>query len=316
VKRHSKRRARLRRARRILVLGTVAALVALVAVSVYVRLDKTEVFDEMRGTYAGFGVLEAWQTGQSDFRLIAFRNHRGEAVSTAYVRRPLKLNPDYYIILTYAGAKTGKKILGLIPERSDLVLVSVQYPYQSPRSALAYPRWPYDVRQAAFRTVAGGMLAVSFLDAEEDLDLDNLTVVGLSVGSTFATIHGSLDERVPVTLLIHGGGDLPLLVRTNVKQRWLALPASLVAEILVHSFDPIHYADRIAPRKLVMISSRNDSYFPVASAEALYSRADEPKEIIWTATPHVRSKKADLVAEIVGQIEQYLAAQKPRAAGR
>ena len=39
---------------------------------------------------------------------------------------------------------------------------------------------------------------------------------------------------------------------------------------------------------------------------ALYDQAGEPKEITWTQTEHLRSKKKELVADIVRQIEAYL----------
>ncbi len=53
----------------------------------------------------------------------------------------------------------------------------------------------------------------------------------------------------------------------------------------------------------MMIATRNDPFFPVQSVEKLYARAAEPKEIIWTETQHVRSRKSDLVDEILTQIE-------------
>lgn len=300
------KRPKMRRAARVLGVIFIATIAVLAAVGIYCRQDKTDVFLEVRGTYAGYDVVRAWNTDQSMVRLIRLNNHRGEAVTTAFVRRPLQLHSTYYIILTYAGAKTGEKILTLIPERPDLVLLAVQYPYTSPKSLPAYVRLGYDMRRAGFRSVAGGMLAVSFLEQEERLDPERLTVVGSSVGSIFATIHGGLDQRVPILLVIHGGGNLPALISRNVKQRWLAAPARLAAEIVAYSFDPIHFAPRVSPRKFVMISSRNDPYFPTESAQALYDSANDPKQIFWTRTEHVRSKPSDLVDEIVHQIELYL----------
>ena len=272
----------------------------------YLRLDKENVFYEVRGTYQDTVTLDSWESGQSRIRLLQLQNHHGDAVTDVYFRRPFQLDPHYRIVLIYAGAKTRDKILTLIPERSDLVLVSVQYPYDSPDGPLERLRWPHYIRQAAFRTVAGGMLALSFLHREEHLDIDRLTVIGVSVGVPFATIHGALDERVPIVVLIHGGGDLPAQVRAVHEPRWLATPASVMAAILFHSFEPLRYVDRIAPRKLVMIAARHDMIVPVETIEKLYTRAREPKELIWTESGHVRSKDTDLIADIMRQIDQYL----------
>lgn len=281
-------------------------LVSLFLAGAYFRLDTEHVFHEIRGTYRNTVTLDAWASDESSVRLVEFRNHRGEAVATAYYRRPLALDPDYRIVLTYAGAKTGKKILELIPERPDVVLLSMQYPYESPETFMEHLRWPLSVRQTAFRSVAGGMLAVDFLQKEEALDLDRLAIVGVSVGAPFATIHGALDERVPTVVLIHGGGNLPGQVLAAAKRRWLAHTAAAVTAIFFDSFEPLHYVDRIAPRKLIMIADRHDRLLPVANVEQLFAAAREPKQIFWTDSGHVRSNATDLIADIVAQVDQYL----------
>ncbi len=286
------------------VLGLI--LLSLAFASAYLRLDKEDVLRDVRGTYQDFVTLDSWESAQSRFQLLQLRNHRGDAVTNVYFRRPLELDPHHRIFLIYAGAKTRDKILTLIPERSDLVLVSVQYPYDSPDGLLEHLRWPHHIRQAAFRTVAGGMLALSFLDGDEHLDIDRLTVIGVSVGVPFATMHGALDERVPTVVLIHGGGDLPAQVRAIAEPRWIATPASVMAAILFVTFEPLRYVGRIAPRKLVMIAARHDTMLPLETIEKLYARAREPKEMIWTESGHVRSKDTDLIADIVRQIDRYL----------
>ena len=281
-------------------------LLCLAFAAAYLRLDKDNVFFEVRGTYQDAVTLESRQSGQSQIRLLQLRNHRGDAVADVYFRRPFELDPHYRILLTYAGAKTRDKILALIPERSDLVLVCVQYPYDSPDGLLEHLRWPHHIRQAAFRTVAGGMLALSFLHREERLEIDRLVILGVSVGVPFATIHGALDERVPTVVLVHGGGDLPAQARAVAEPRWLASPASMMTAILFHTFEPLRYVDRIAPRKLVMIAARDDKILPIETVKSLYARAREPKKMIWTDSGHVRSKDTVLIADIIGKIDRYL----------
>ena len=229
-------------------------------------------------------------------------------MTTAYIRRPLSLSEDYRILLSYAGLKTGKRILNLLPEQPDRVLVAVQYPYTRPQHLIDYLRWPYDIRRFGYRTVAGGMLAVSFLSETERLDTERLTVIGASLGTAFAALHGALDERVPRIVLAHGGGDFPFVVRTIEQRRgrpWLGALKALIVSALVGTFDPIHYVDRISPRELIMIATRNDKYYPVESVEVIYRRAREPKTIIWTETSHVSFRRREVLNRFVRRIAAH-----------
>jgi hypothetical protein len=45
------------------------------------------------------------------------------------------------------------------------------------------------------------------------------------------------------------------------------------------SIDPETYLDRIAPRPLVMIHSRNDTVIPYRLAERTYARGSQPKRL-------------------------------------
>jgi hypothetical protein len=223
------------------------------------------------------------------------------------VRTPHRLASRYRVLLTYTGATTGAKILRLIPERPDLVLVAVQYPFARPHTAGEYLLAPYRLRRAVFRSVAGGMLALSYLRETLGLTTRDITVLGASVGSSFAVIHGALDPRVRTVFLVHGGGGFPASVRAIERRHfWRGELLAYTADVLVDSFEPARYVERIAPRRLVMVASRRDKYFPVAGVQALYDRAGQPKTLIWTDTEHVGARKTELVKELVRLIEAYL----------
>ena len=302
----------LRRARTLArALGLLAALaaVALLAGSIYLRLDKRHVFRDLGGGLASGTVREEVATAMGTARRVEMINGRGEAVASVWIRRPRPLAADYRIVLVYAGRETGRRILDLVPDRRDLVLIAPQYPYRSPRGLLEHLRWPYDVRRAAFRSVGAGLLAVSFLEREERLDPRRLLVVGASLGSSFAVIHTALDPRVPRLLIVHGGGDLPLVVRTIEERRgrpWRGRFESALATVLVDSFEPLHYVGAIAPREVVVIGARDDLVFPAASTLALYDAAREPKSLRWTSGAHVRSRRDATLGEVLVEIERLL----------
>ena len=289
--------------------GAIVFLVLAIIGGLYLRLDKTEVFYRVRGEYRGIGVLESWYTEASEIRLVELRNHRGEAPLTALVRRPLELTADYKIIVVYAGVKTRRKILDLIPDRPNLVLVAPQYPWPTVRGVWQSVKVPYSIRRAAYRVTAGGMLATSFLEQTEGLDLSRLTVIGSSVGTAFATLHGALDERVPRVVLIHGGGDFPAIIRFLERGRgqpWKGEVGAVLAAIFVDTFDPIHWVDKIAPRELILIGAEDDSMFPTASTLDLFARAREPKRLIWTDTSHVRSRKTETLDRVLALVDEHI----------
>jgi hypothetical protein len=239
-------------------------LLALVGGALYLRADKRHVFREVAGELAAGRVLESVATSGGVARLVELVNDRGDAVATVWVRRPRALDPDYRIVLVYSGENTGRRILDLIPERDDLVLAAPQYPYREPRGVVGKLRWPAAIRRAAFRTVAAGLLTVSWLEREEALDPARLLVIGASLGSSFGVLHTAIDPRVPRLLVVHGGGDLPLVIRAIETRRgrpWRGRAAAALAAVLVDTFDPLHYVAEIAPREIVIIGARDDRQF-------------------------------------------------------
>ncbi len=290
-----------------------ALLVACSAVGVaclHLRADKRAVFQEVAGAFREARVLERASAGGQETRLVELVNDRGESVSTAWVRRPVALPDQYRVVMVYSGANTGRRILELVPARPDLILVAPQYPYSRPRTPTAYVAWPRDVRRAVFRGVAGGLLAVSFLEESEGLDARRLLLVGASLGTPFAVLHAARDPRVPRVLLVHGGGDFPLILRSIATRRgrpWRGRLEGWLAAALLDSFDPIHYIAEIAPREVLLIGARDDRFFPAASTLALYERAGEPKRLLWTEGAHVASRRTAALDEVVRQLELYLA---------
>ena len=287
-----------------LLIGIVAAAIALFAVAL--PEDGTDEVLQVRGRFGGTQMLAA----RDDVQHLALRNDRGEIVSTAWIRRPRVLRNDYRIVITYAGANTGAKILDLIPARDDLVLVAVQYPWQPPRTLLGRLRAPYDIRQAAYRTVAGGLLSVDYLEREARLDTSRILLLGASLGSVFATLHGALDQRVPEVVLIHGGASLPSMLRAAAGRRtpeWMKPALVRLALIPIGTFDPARYVGRISPRRLVIIAAREDRNFPPEAIVSFYDLARQPKELRWTESVHVGVRNRRVVEMVLAELEEYLA---------
>ncbi len=294
-------------------LVAIAAAFALVAtLAICAELlsgDATAAVLETRGRLGEARAVAVWQDDRSRFAEVALHNDRGEAVAELLLRRPLRLRADHRVLLTYTGERTGAQILDLIPARDDLVLAAVQYPFTRPRGRWRKLLTVLEVRRAALRTVAGGLLAVDYLVRDERLEPTRFLLLGASVGSIFATLHGAMDERIPSVLIVHGGGALPTLLRASMERSvpgWLLPVAVRIARIPVDSFDPMRYVARISPRQLVVVAARQDRLFPPAGSQAFFARAGEPKRLLWTDTSHVGARQAEIVDEILRLLAGYL----------
>lgn len=286
------------------------AIVAVVVI-VFARLlpsDATQNIRELRGRFGAASVMDMRRDPQSIIRRVALRNDRDDVLTTAWVRRPVLLRPDYRIVMTYAGADTGDAILRLIPPSDDLVLVAVQYPWRPPHTLIGRVRAIYDIRQAAYRTVAGGMLAVDEMAYVEHLDTARIVLIGASLGSIFATIHGAIDPRVRRVVLVHGGASLQDTLEASARRLpgWIRSPLARVACVAIDTFDPAHYVARIAPRHLLVIAARDDWRFPPRAVMAFFKLARQPKDLRWTKTPHVGARSPRVVDAVIAEMNAYL----------
>lgn len=286
-----------------------AAGLGLAATVWYLNLDKTGVFLDVAGELGRVDTVSTRETDTSTVRELKLHNTRGEYLVDCLYRRPRKLSEPYKVLVLYAGVKTKAVILDLIPDRPDLVICAIQYPYRRPRTFLDYVRFPWTVRSDAYTVVGGGILATSFLIDREKLNASQVIAVGASLGSFFGTIHTALDPRISTMLVVHGGGNFPVLVKGYRRFREKGHPVAVYAVLsdwLFGTFDPLRYVDRIAPRELVILATTNDKYFPPESAQSLYDRANEPKQLIWMNTTHVRSQKSEILDMILKSLLAYL----------
>ena len=283
-------------------IGVVIA--TLVVFAIALPSDATRHILEVRNSFRRADVI----TTRADVREIALRDEAGSVITTFWLRRPQTLRTPYRIVITYAGADTGEAILDLIPPQDDLVVAAVQYPWKPPHTVVGRVRAPYDIRQAAYRTVAGGILAVDYLEHVEHLDPSRIVLLGASLGSIFATIHGSIDRRVPQIALVHGGAGLADTLAAGMQRvpAWLRPLCVRIARIPVDTFDPAHYVARIAPRNLLIIAARNDRRFPPQAVLAFYNHALQPKELRWTDTVHVGKRNRQVVNIIMAELNAYL----------
>jgi fermentation-respiration switch protein FrsA (DUF1100 family) len=209
-----------------------------------------------------------------------------------HLRTPQSAARPLPAIFVLAGFETGRAVLDLIDERDDLVIASMDYPFDGPAdpgalgSLCAIPA----LRRMGFETLAAGSLALDHLARHAAVDPERIVLLGVSLGTVFITALGARDERPRAVVLIYGGGDLPALARNVLHRRGSWLPAWVIrpgTRAFFGRFEPLEHVARLAPRYLLMISSRADELFTPPMATALYERAREPKRLIWYDTGHM-----------------------------
>ncbi len=291
------------------VVGVVCGFVCIEILFWYLNLDKTRVFFDVAGQLGRVETVSAQETDTSSIRQLKIYNDRGDYLVDCWYRRPRHLTANYRALVMYSGVTTKEAVLDLVPEWPDIVICAIQYPYERPRTFVEYLRWPCTVRGAAYQVVGGGILATTFLIEREKLEAGRMTIVGASLGSIFGGIHGSLDTRIPKTLIVHGGGNFRAITLAYPRLKEKGRPVLFYAWLgdrVFGTFDPLRYVDRISPRELIILATRNDRYFPPESAQSLYDRAKEPKKIFWRETAHLQSKQSDVLDSILNSLRGYL----------
>jgi hypothetical protein len=298
--------------RRVLFTLLLLAAVASALGVAYLRRDVRPAIREVAGRLSRVEILESWHTPGSTVRRVELINDRGEGVTSAYLRIPSRLADRPRVLVCYTGHRTGSRILDLVPERSDLVVVAPQYPEVSdPEGTVEKLRWLAALRETAMRTVAGGLLALTELQ-RQGLEVNRTVTLGASLGGAFATLHAALDPRVTRLVLVHTGGDFWQVLRRLQRGRPVrSFFLALLGEVLVDDFDPVRYVGAVAPRPVLVIATRQDRYFPMSSIQALYDHAGHPRELVWTNGRHVSSGGGASVEEVIGAIEAYLDAPPP-----
>lgn len=114
-------------------------------------------------------------------------------------------------------------------------------------------------------------VALRYLCARPELDVERLGIVGYSMGSFLGIIAASRHEEFKAVVLA-AGGDLPTRTPFGSLVRMAA--------------DPIRAVQQLDGRPLLMIHGRYDRTVTPDQAERLYAAAHQPKELRWFPTGH------------------------------
>ena len=131
---------------------------------------------------------------------------------------------------------------------------------------------------------------LDYLATRPEIDSKRIGLAGVSLGAIIGTVVSGVDTRIKAAVLISGGGDWGLILKTLSSRNatvggrstsafknvnWLQISTLLAPE------DPLTFAPHIAPRPLLMLGGRKDTTIVPPAQQALFDAANSPKQIIW-----------------------------------
>jgi dienelactone hydrolase len=127
---------------------------------------------------------------------------------------------------------------------------------------------------------------LDWLETRPEVDSRQLGVVGLSLGAITANLAMGVDDRLKAGVSILGGGDLTGIIwRDPLARPWKSkLSRAGVTEPMLSEslrpIEPLTFADRNRPRRVLMINGCYDVLIPEASTRALREALDRPPIIL------------------------------------
>ena len=131
---------------------------------------------------------------------------------------------------------------------------------------------------------------LDYLAMRPEIDSKRIGLAGVSLGAIIGTVASGVDTRIKAAVLISGGGDWGLILKTLSSRdatvgghstsafksvNWQSLSVLLAPE------DPLTFAAHIAPRPILMLGGRKDTTIVPQAQSELFDAAQQPKQIVW-----------------------------------
>jgi dienelactone hydrolase len=299
-----------RRSRLILTAAIVIVVLLFFLLWQYYSKDYGRAFITEKGALANVSIQQASEDSLREKLWLTLKSTTGLVVECGMLL-PRSSGKPLPAIILLGGKATGKYAINYVPELGDVIVVAVDYPYE-PRESYTITEFIGDVpaiRTALMAMVPSAMLLTDYLVQRPDVDSTRIVILGYSFGAPFVPCILATDRRPAVAAMVFGGGEMYSLIEHNVR-RYEGSVASkfvgLIGGFLLWPLEPLRYADKISPVPLIMINGTDDEMIPRANVEAVFTKAMEPKKLIWLRSGHVRPEKVGLTNLIVATLDQEL----------
>lgn len=124
--------------------------------------------------------------------------------------------------------------------------------------------------------------ATAWLAAREEVDEEQLGIMGISLGGITAALAAGAEPRLENVCLVLAGGDLGRIVSESKllarhRDQWLASGADTERALAtIEVVDPLKYAANVRGRRILMLNARDDEVIPPPCTDVLWQALGKP----------------------------------------
>lgn len=179
---------------------------------------------------------------------------------------------------------------------NGIAALFVKLPYYGPREQPGVKREmisssPRETVEGFTQAVLDIRRAAAWLAAQEEVDRDDLGIMGISLGGITGSLALTAEPRFRKAFLMLAGGDVAQIGLNSPEAaellgNWKAQGGSEASLIeLLRPVDPVTYGQNVHGRKIIMYNATEDEIIPRACTDSLWRSFGQP-EIHWVAAGH------------------------------
>lgn len=131
---------------------------------------------------------------------------------------------------------------------------------------------------------------LDYLQTRSEIDGRRVGLAGVSLGAIIGTVVSGVEPRLKAAVLISGGGDWGLILKTLSARNATVGGRDTSAfkkidfaelSVLLAPEDPLTFAPHIAPRPVLMLGGRKDTTIVPKAQSELFDALSQPKQSVW-----------------------------------